>query len=133
MTFNFFKRKRIRPVRPVESQLPWTSIYLDKWKNDPDRVEFARQLFRNPLFIDMLSTAKNTLVTRPPARRQIQSGSAVEIEECSAELQLGRALGIQDFLTLLETLRYDPEPDVNYQLEQTYEREEREEREPIKK
>ena len=96
-----------KPKAP-QPKLTWSSITLAEWRNSPPRIQFAQQLFRDQTFREMLSVVQNTLVIREP------SGNS--------DLELGRALGHQDALTLFCSLAVSEAPfSPPEEVEMTYE------------
>lgn len=91
---NLFSRSKPAPPNPFKPQMPWSAISLDDWRSSGVRVDYAASLLKDPTFREMLAVLRNTLMVRDPGRMQ----------NTTAERELGRALGVQDTLTLLLSL-----------------------------
>lgn len=69
---------------------------LSKWRESPDLIRGARQLWKNGVFLDMIAVLKNNT----PAR-EVSIQTATEVNSL---IELGRIRGYEQAVELLENL-----------------------------
>lgn len=89
-----FSRPKPPPLQTLKPTMPWSAITLAEWQGSGARTDYAAALLKDPTFREMLSVVRNSLVVRDPTR----------FPNTNAERELGRALGVQDTLTLFLSL-----------------------------
>ncbi len=73
---------------------------LSKWRESPELIRGARQLWKNGVFLDMISVLKNNT---PAREASIQSPT-----EVTSLIELGRIRGYEQAVELLEELANFP-------------------------
>src|SRR5690242_5938253 len=69
---NFFRKWLQRPTpatgvspKGAALPLPYRRFTLDDWRNSPERVSYVAELFRQPLFLDLLGMLANMRPYQP--------------------------------------------------------------------
>lgn len=73
----------------------WNGFTLHAWRESPDRIKYAQELFRHPIFRDLLAVLTNARPQVPETARQ---------NPTSASVCLGTQLGYQQCLSVLFSL-----------------------------
>jgi hypothetical protein len=90
---------------PVYDRIPVINgMTLEKWRKETSNIAAARDLWKHPVFQDILSIARNAQPRGYPPR-------GVPINSTMAAVELGRCQGYLDCLGIIEaTVDIPPEP-----------------------
>lgn len=94
--------------------LPSTSTTILEWRSSEVRVDYAKRLFSDPTFQEMIGALNNSAIAGQP----ITVDGKIDGQTCA--LELGRVLGRQEILAALNSMRVlIPKNEVKFE-EPTY-------------
>lgn len=96
------KASAVDAVRP----LPYTRLTLTQWQASPERVAYAQELFKTPIFLDLVGMLANV--------RPVHTS----VDATGAAILLGQRLGHDQVVaTLLASAASPPAPPVDIPID----------------
>jgi len=102
---NLFRRSSPTPV--ASRPLPYSRLSLRDWQASPERVLYAQELFKTPLFLDLVGMLSNV--------RPVQNGP---VDATTSAILLGQRIGHDQVIaTILAAAISPPAPPVDVPID----------------